>query len=74
MRALVGPPKVTGTLLKNHGVLAIGANLSQAYAVACRIEMAAEVYFLALQIGNPETLTYEQIKEIRRVYLKKSSG
>jgi L-ribulose-5-phosphate 4-epimerase len=74
MRALVGPPKVTGTLLKNHGVLAIGADLSQAYAVACRIEMAAEVYFLALQIGNPETLTYEQIKEIRRVYLKKSSG
>lgn len=71
INAMQGPPSVTGTLLKNHGVLATGANLSQAYAVACRIEMAAKIYFLALQIGNPDILTDEQIKEIKRVYLKK---
>jgi ribulose-5-phosphate 4-epimerase/fuculose-1-phosphate aldolase len=71
MRAMQGPPSVTGTLLKNHGVLATGANLSQAHATACRIEIAAKVYFLALQIGSPDILTDEQIKEIRRVYLKK---
>lgn len=71
IKAMQGPPSVTGTLLKNHGVLATGANLSQAYAVACRIEMAAKIYFLALQIGNPDILTDEQIKEIKRVYLKK---
>lgn len=71
MRAMQGPPSVKGALLKNHGVLATGANISQAYAVACRIEMAAKVFFLALQIGNPDILTDEQIKEIRSVYLKK---
>jgi len=71
MRAMQGPPAVKGALLKNHGVLTTGANLSQAYAIACRIEMAAKVFFLALQIGNPDILTDEQIKEIRNVYFRK---
>ncbi len=71
IKAMQGPPSVMGTLLKNHGVLVTGANLSHAYSIACRIEMAARVYFLALQIGKPDTLTEEQIKEIRRVYLRK---
>lgn len=71
MKAMQGPPSVIGTLLKNHGVLATGTNLSRAYATACRIEMAAKIYFLALQIGNPDILTDEQIKEIKNVYLRK---
>jgi hypothetical protein len=33
--------------------------------------MAAKIYFLAIQIGNPDILTDEQIKEIRNVYLRK---
>jgi L-fuculose-phosphate aldolase len=71
IKAMKGPPYVMGTLLKNHGVLVTGANLSHAYSVACRIEMAAKVYFLALQIGEPDVLTDDQIKEIRSVYLRK---
>lgn len=71
IRAMNGPPPVMGTLLKNHGVLAVGTSLSQAYSIACRIEMSAQVYFLASQIGNPDILTDEQIQEIKRVYLKK---
>lgn len=71
MKAMQGPPSVTGTLLKNHGVLTTGTNLSRAFAAACRIEMAAKIYFLAIQIGNPDILTDEQIKEIRNVYLRK---
>jgi ribulose-5-phosphate 4-epimerase/fuculose-1-phosphate aldolase len=66
-----GPPSVTGTLLKNHGVLATGTSLSHAYSIAYRIEMAAKVFFLALQIGNPDILTNEQITEIRKVYMGK---
>lgn len=71
IKAMQGPPSVTGTLLKNHGVLATGTDLSRAYAAACRIEMAAKIYLLAFQIGDPVILTDEQIKEIKRVYLKK---
>jgi L-ribulose-5-phosphate 4-epimerase len=71
IKAMKGPPYVMGTLLKNHGVLVTGTNLSHAYSVACRIEMAAKVYFLALQIGEPDVLTDDQIKEIRSVYLRK---
>jgi L-fuculose-phosphate aldolase len=71
IKAMKGPPHVMGTLLKNHGVLIIGANLSHAYSVACRIEMAAKVFFLALQIGEPDILTDDQIKEIRSVYLRR---
>jgi len=71
IKAMKGPPAVTGVLLKNHGVLATGTSLSQAYSIACRIEMAAQVFFLSSQIGNPDILTDEQIKEIKRVYLNK---
>ena len=71
VNAMKGPPYVMGTLLKNHGVLVTGANLSHAYSIAYRIEMAAKVFFLALQIGEPDTLTDDQIKEIRNVYLRK---
>lgn len=71
IKAMKGPPPVTGTLLKNHGVLATGANLTQAYSIACKIEMAAKICFLASQIGRPDILTDEQIKEIRSVYLGK---
>jgi L-fuculose-phosphate aldolase len=71
IEAMKGPPYVMGTLLKNHGVLVTGANLAHAYSIACRIEMAAKVFFLALQIGEPDILTDDQFKEIRSVYLKK---
>jgi L-ribulose-5-phosphate 4-epimerase len=71
IKAMKGPPYVMGTLLKNHGVLVTGASLSHAYSMACRIEMAAKVFFLALQIGEPDVLTDDQIKEIRTVYRRK---
>lgn len=68
VQAMQGPPFVTGTLLKNHGVLTMGTTLSEAYATACRIEMAAKVYFLALQVGPPDILTEKQIEEIKTMY------
>jgi L-ribulose-5-phosphate 4-epimerase len=68
LEAMQGPPFVSGALLKNHGVVTMGKTLEEAYATACRIEMAAKVYFLAMQIGTPDILTQEQIDEIRTVY------
>jgi L-ribulose-5-phosphate 4-epimerase len=71
LKALQGPPQVMGTLLRNHGLLAVGANLDQAYQIAYRIELSAQIYFLSLQLGTPVALTDEQLDEIRRVYLNK---
>ena len=69
-----GPPFVTGTLLKNHGVLTIGTTLDEAYETACRIEIIAKVYFLALQIGDPDILTEDRINEIKATYLLRKSS
>jgi L-ribulose-5-phosphate 4-epimerase len=71
LKALQGPPQVMGVLLRNHGLLAVGANLDQAYQIAYRIELSAQIHFLALQLGTPVALTDEQLDEVRRVYLNK---
>jgi len=59
-----------GVLLQNHGVLTIGKTLAQAYAVARKVEIAAQVYYLALQIGEPLVMTEEQITAIFEKYIK----
>jgi L-ribulose-5-phosphate 4-epimerase len=71
VQAMKGPPPVAGTLLKNHGALTTGKSLARAYTTACSIEMAARIYFLALQIGVPDILTEEQLHEIEHVYALK---
>lgn len=71
LEALTGPPAVMGTLLRNHGVLTIGKDPKQAFNIACRIEVSAQVYHLALQAGDPDTLTPDQIAEIRATYQQK---
>ncbi len=68
LEALEGPPTVMGVLLRNHGVLAIGRDANQAFNVACRIEISAQVYHLALQVGEPTALTADQIAEIRAIF------
>jgi L-ribulose-5-phosphate 4-epimerase len=73
VEAMNGPPVMTGALLRNHGVVAIGATLKDAYETACQIEMAARTYLLAMQIGTPALLTQDQIDEIRAVYAPKKS-
>lgn len=51
-------------LLKNHGVLAIGATLSSAFGVAIRVEEFAHMSFVAFQIGDPISLTAAELKKI----------
>ena len=43
-------------LLANHGMIAIGATLAAALALAAEVETLAEMYWRALQIGQPEVL------------------
>jgi L-fuculose-phosphate aldolase len=44
-------------LLANHGMIALGASLAHALAVAVEVETLAEMYWRALQIGEPILLS-----------------
>jgi L-fuculose-phosphate aldolase len=43
-------------LLANHGMIAVGATLTEALALAVEVEALAEQYWRALQIGDPKLL------------------
>jgi L-fuculose-phosphate aldolase len=43
-------------LLANHGMIAVGATLAAAYALAVEVETLAAMYWRALQIGEPVLL------------------
>jgi L-fuculose-phosphate aldolase len=47
----------TACLLANHGMIALGASLSHALALAIEVETLAEMYWRALQIGEPILLS-----------------
>jgi L-fuculose-phosphate aldolase len=44
-------------LLANHGMIALGTSLARALALAVEVETLAEMYWRALQIGEPTLLS-----------------
>jgi L-fuculose-phosphate aldolase len=52
-------------LLENHGVLAVGSTVEHAYAIAQKVEYLAELYVLALQLGEPKLLSDAEIEKVR---------
>ena len=71
-RAIPGTPAVgencvaalkdrNGCLMANHGALAVGATLAEAYTRAVYIEDAAKAYALALAAGRPRIIPQEEI-------------
>lgn len=48
-------------LLANHGVIALGADLDSALALAVEVESLCEQYWRALQIGKPVLLPDEEM-------------
>jgi L-fuculose-phosphate aldolase len=48
-------------LLANHGMIATGADLKGALALAVEIEALCEQYWRALQIGQPTLLSDEEM-------------
>ena len=48
-------------LLANHGMIALGASLAGALALAVEVEALAEQYWRALQIGAPNLLSDEEM-------------
>lgn len=58
-------------LLANHGLIATGADLDAALALAVEVESLAAQYLAALQVGRPKILTKA---EMRRVLAKFQAG
>jgi len=51
-------------LLANHGLIALGADLEAALALAVEVEMLARQYLAALAVGAPKLLTRAQMAEV----------
>ena len=51
-------------LMANHGLIAIGAALDAALALAVEVETLAEMYWRALQVGEPVLLSHEEMQVV----------
>lgn len=52
-------------LLSNHGAVALGGAPAEALELAALVEELAEIYWRALQVGDPESLPAEEIERVR---------
>jgi L-fuculose-phosphate aldolase len=67
-------------VLRNHGAVAIGSHLKEAYYRMASLEEGAQVQWLALQVGKPRFLTKQELdaldelatEEYRRKLLEQS--
>jgi L-fuculose-phosphate aldolase len=55
-------------LLGNHGVIAIGAHLDAALAMADKVEALARMYWQALQVGEPVLLDADEMARVAEKY------
>jgi L-fuculose-phosphate aldolase len=55
-------------LLGNHGMIALGSDLEDALAVAVEVESVCEIYWRALQAGEPHILTAQQMHEVKQKF------
>jgi len=51
-------------LMSHHGMIAIGASLKQALALAVEVETLAEMYWRALQVGEPSLLPPDELDRV----------
>jgi L-fuculose-phosphate aldolase len=52
-------------LLANHGMVALGATLTQALRLAAEVETLAAQYWHAAQLGSPHVLDGEELQRVR---------
>ncbi len=62
--------KVDAVLLANHGVVAVGRTLKDAFQVARIVEKAAQVFTYAEIVGRPVSLNEKEIETLRTFYLE----
>jgi len=51
-------------LLSHHGMIALGVSLDAALALAVEVESLAEMYWRALQLGEPASLPADEMREV----------
>jgi L-fuculose-phosphate aldolase len=51
-------------LLSNHGTIAVGGSVSEAYSRTELLEEMAELYYRARTAGEPVVLTHGQMAEV----------
>ena len=51
-------------LMSNHGQVAFGKNLDIAFELAQEIENICHQYTIALKLGNPKILSFEEMKKV----------
>jgi L-ribulose-5-phosphate 4-epimerase len=56
-------------LLKNHGVFTIGATARAAVKAAVMVEDVARAVWLALQLGQPDEISAEDVDKLHHRYL-----
>ena len=54
----------TACLLANHGMIAVGASLDAALALAVEVEALGEQYWAALQVGEPNLLSEAEMDRV----------
>jgi L-fuculose-phosphate aldolase len=60
-----------GVLLASHGVLTVGADLDAAVEHAMQVEFLAELYWKAVQVGEPTILPPHELERVRAQTLAK---
>jgi L-fuculose-phosphate aldolase len=53
-------------LLANHGMIAAGENLDEAYKVTVEVETLSEIYLRALQVSEPVLLSPREFQDAQR--------
>jgi len=61
-------------LMANHGMIAAGKNLADAFKLAVEVETLAEQYLRALQAGGPELLTDDELLDVQRQFAELRYG
>ena len=54
----------TACLMSNHGQVAFGKNLDDAFELAQEIENICHQYIIALKLGQPKILSFEEMKKV----------
>ena len=53
-----------GVLLQNHGMLACGGDIHEAFSLAENMEFCAEIQWRCMAVGQPNILNHEQMSEV----------
>lgn len=66
--ALAAIENRNAVLLGNHGLIALGRNVENAFSIAEHLEFVSEIYFITKSLGEPNILTEVQMEEVMKKF------